>query len=277
MNNPQKHLDLEPAAPEPATRASLDNTRASLDTTPASLDATQARPDNAHAWLDGALDEAVLRCDHAGRVLEHVGPERLMPADIDALRGRAITDLATLPAPMRHAWATAFERAVDTQHPQICDYRLDRGAGPRAFEARFVPLAASSVAVAIRDVGERDLLRELASSITSRCTTSLTGLGNMRSLRERLDAWIRPGAAARSRRRRLPVALLDDRSRSLQAEQRAAGTLDRRQPAAPGRATHSPRDAARTAGTARTTPHDAAQPECAWTSPTIRRDCGSRS
>ena len=176
MNHPQKHLDLEPAS-----------------------------PDGSHTWLDAALDEAVLRCDHAGRVLEHVGPERLMPADGVALRGRAIVDLTTLPGPMRHAWATAFERAVDTQHAQICSYRLDRGAGPRSFEARFVPLAASSVAVAIRDVGERDQLREHVEHHALHDV--LTGLGNLRSLRERLEAWMRPGTP-RDRATATPVALL---------------------------------------------------------------------
>jgi predicted signal transduction protein with EAL and GGDEF domain len=170
------------------------------------LDLERSSPDRAKTeWLDAALDEVVLRCDHAGRVLEHVGPERLMPADGDALRGRAVTEMTTLPAPMRHAWASAFERAVHTQHPQICSYRLDRGAGPRAFEARFVPLAATSVAVAIRDVGERDQLREQVEHHALH--DLVTGLGNLRSMRERLEAWMRSGGP-RDLATATPVALL---------------------------------------------------------------------
>jgi len=171
-----------------------------------SLDlAAPAAERSAQAWLDVALDEAVLRCDHAGRVLEYVGPARLMPVDGDALVGRSVADVATLPVALRLAWSTALERAIDTQHAQICSYRLDRGAGPRAFEARFMPLDATSIAVSIRDVGERDQLRERAEHHAMH--DLVTGLGNLRSLRERLDAWMRPGTIV-DRANATPVALL---------------------------------------------------------------------
>ncbi len=171
-----------------------------------SFDLDRPSPDRAAlAWLDVALDEAVLRCDHGGRVIETFGPAHLLPVDAAVLLGHAVADLAALPASMRQAWSAAFERALDTQHAQICGYRLDRGAGMRSFEARFMPLDPTSVAVSIRDVGERDLLREHAAHRALH--DEVTDLGNARSLRDRLDAWMRPGQPI-DRATVAPIALL---------------------------------------------------------------------
>ena len=164
-------------------------------------------------WLDGVLDEALLCCDHAGRVIEIFGPTALLPADPAVLTGRAIAELSELPSALRQAWTGALERALDTQHPQICAYRLDRGpgdgGGERSFEARFLPLGPDRVVVAVRDVGERDGLRERIAYHTSH--DELTGLGNLRFLRERLDGWLRPGPAVHPSAAAsvpVPVALL---------------------------------------------------------------------
>ena len=165
------------------------------------------------AWLDDVLDEALLCCDHAGRVVEIFGPTTLLPADPAALTGRGIAELSDLPSALRQAWSAALERALDTQHAQICAYRLDRGevdgGGERSFEARFLPLGPARVVVAIRDVGERDGLRERIAHHASR--DELTGLGNLRALRERLDGWLRPGPPvppSQSATAIAPVALL---------------------------------------------------------------------
>ena len=153
-------------------------------------------------WLDRALDLALLLCDHGGRIVEAHGPVELMPLLPEALIGHAIAHVSTLPAAMRDAWTTALDRALDTQRPQICAYRLEADAGPQAFEARMLPLAPGSAVIAIRDVGERDRLRERLAHHA--VTDELTGLVNARGLRETLDAWLRPATRADAG----PVALL---------------------------------------------------------------------
>lgn len=168
-------------------------------------DVGQEPPPRPLHWLDIALGEAVLRCDHAGRVVETFGPPGLLPVDTDALIGRRVADLASLPLAMRQLWSAALTRALDTQRGQICAYRLDRGAGLRAYEARFMPVDAGSVAVTIRDVGERDLLREHIEHHALH--DPLTGLGNLRCLREQLDRWMRPAARV-DRSTADPVVLL---------------------------------------------------------------------
>ena len=59
--------------------------------------------------------------------------------------------------------------------------------------------------MSIRDVGERDQLRERATHHALH--DAVTGLGNLRNLRERLDAWMRPGMPV-DRTNAQPVALL---------------------------------------------------------------------
>jgi predicted signal transduction protein with EAL and GGDEF domain len=152
-------------------------------------------PSGDGGWIDLALDQAILRCDHAGRVLDARGPAGLLPVDRDLLIGRRVADIDALPAPMRHAWSTAVERCLDTQRAQIAAYALDREGSPRAFEARVLPLDGGMAVIAVRDVGERNLLRERVEYLALH--DGVTGLGNIRALRERLAAWLpRDGVAS---------------------------------------------------------------------------------
>ncbi len=163
------------------------------------------RPAPSCDWLDVVLGEALLRCDHAGRIVETFGPSALLPIDAGTLIGRSIADFPALSIDLRLAWSTALDRALETQRAQICAYELDRGTGLRSFEARFMPLDAGAVAIAIADVGERNLLRERIDHSAQH--DEVTGLGNARSLRDRLDAWMRPGVPV-DRAGVIPVALL---------------------------------------------------------------------
>ncbi len=140
------------------------------------------------AWLAAVLVEAILRCDHAGRILEVHGPVELLPAPKDELIGSRIADLGTLPAAFRQAWSMTLDRTIDTQRAQIYAYQLEGPAGLRAFEARVLPQDSGGVAVVIRDVGERNRLRERIEHVAMHDT--LTGLPNARALRERLEAWL---------------------------------------------------------------------------------------
>ena len=154
-------------------------------------------------WLDVLLDEALLRCDHAGRIVETRGAADLLPAGGGSLVGKRIADVDALPAPLRHAWTTALERCLDTRRPQIAAYGLERDAHARSCEARMLPLHDGGVAIAIRDVGERNLLRERVEHLAMH--DGVTGLGNVRALRERLMAWLpRDGDAGAA----APVAVL---------------------------------------------------------------------
>ena len=139
-------------------------------------------------WIDIALDEAILRCDHAGRIVDARGSTEALPVDRDALTGRRIADIAALPAAMRQSWTMAVERCLDTQRPQISAYTLIRDGSPRAFEARMLPLAGGMAVIAVRDVGERNLLRERVEYLAMHDV--VTGLGNIRALRERLASWL---------------------------------------------------------------------------------------
>ncbi len=139
-------------------------------------------------WIDVALDEAILRCDHAGRIVETRGAPDLLPTAGATLIGCRIGDVDALPSAMRQAWSTALERCLDTRRAQIAAYGIDRGEGPRVFEARMLPLPDGGVAIAVRDVGERNLLRERVEHLALH--DGVTGLGNVRVLRERLTAWL---------------------------------------------------------------------------------------
>ena len=154
---------------------------------PADDDAT---PEPVGTWLDAALDEAIVRVDHAGRISEVHGAHEMLPVPAMALIGRRVSEIDRLPLPMRVSWDVALDRCLDTRHPQITAYVLDRDDGPRSYEARMMPVGGAAV-IAVRDVGERDALRARVEAFAMQDIA--TGLGNMRALRERLDAWLRHG------------------------------------------------------------------------------------
>ncbi len=164
-------------------------------------DETAAAP----AWIDVALVEAILRCDHAGRIVEARGPGELLPAPRDELIGNRVADLTALPAAFRQAWSATVDRTFDTQRAQIFAYDFEIAAGPRAFEARMLPLSTEHAAIAIRDVSERNHLRERIEHVGMHDT--LTGLPNTRVLREKLELWIGRGVR-RDMSQAVPIALL---------------------------------------------------------------------
>jgi diguanylate cyclase (GGDEF)-like protein len=143
--------------------------------------------------LAAALDDAVLFIDHAGSIVATMGQSAALPDTPASLLGRRVADLDELPVAARHAWTRALERSLDTQRPQIVAYERDRGDGARPFEARIVPTREGAVVV-IRDVGERNRLRERVDHLATHDPT--TGLGNVRALRDRLAQWLPPGGPA---------------------------------------------------------------------------------
>ena len=160
---------------------------------------------DAPAWIDVALGEAVLRCDHAGRIVEAHGPGELLPASRDELIGNRIADLDALPAGFRQAWSVTLDRTFDTQRAQIFAYDFEVAAGPRAFEARMLPLGSEHAAIAIRDVTERNHLRARIEHVAMHDT--LNALPNTRALREKLELWIGRGVR-RDMSTAVPIGLL---------------------------------------------------------------------
>ena len=182
MNSAQ--MDLSLTRTEGFSEARHDSASEGL----VAVEAAPPDPASVPAWLDAALVEAILRCDHAGRVVEVHGPVELLPVSKDELIGARIADLDTLPATFRQRWSTTLDRCIDTQRAQIYAYDLDVPAGRRSFEARMLPHNTGYVAIVIRDVGERNRLRERIEHVAMHDT--LTGLPNVRALRERLEAWL---------------------------------------------------------------------------------------
>lgn len=143
-------------------------------------------------WIDRALDEAILRCDAARRIVEVLGPAELLPMSKLVLLGMPVHDVVGFAPEAGTAWTAAVDRACDTQRPQICAYSLDRDGAEQRCEARVLPLPDGGVVLAIRDVSERDRLREKLEAVAMH--DLLTGLPNLRALRETLVRWMKPSA-----------------------------------------------------------------------------------
>ena len=156
-------------------------------------DARLAEIERAHRLVTAALADVVLRCDRTSRVLDVFGPPEQLPAAPAELVGSRLSERADVPEAVRRIWLTTLERAFDTGRAQICAYALDVLAGPREFEARLTPVDSDEAIVVIREVSERNRLRERVHHVALHDT--LTGLANARALREGLTAWIARGPA----------------------------------------------------------------------------------
>ncbi len=148
---------------------------------------------SAPRWIERALDEAIVRCDRTGRMVEVIGPTDLLPVPAEHLVGHRVIDVAAVPIEVRMAWAAGLERVFDTLRPQIRGYRTERDGTTREHEVRFVPVDAGQAVLVIRDVAERNRLRERLEHFALH--DLLTGLPNLRALREHLVRWLRPGAS----------------------------------------------------------------------------------
>ena len=144
--------------------------------------------ERSHRLVTAALADVVLRCDRTSRVLDVFGPREQLPAAPADLVGSRLSERADFPEAVRRIWLSTLERAFDTGRAQICAYALDVLAGPREFEARVTPVDGDEAIVVIREVSERNRLRERVHHVALHDT--LTGLGNARALREGLTAWI---------------------------------------------------------------------------------------
>lgn len=132
-----------------------------------------------------ALPDVLMRCTRDSTVLDIGGPVQQMVASPKELIGTRFVDRPELSDDVRLLWLQTLQRALDSGRNQICEYRLGVMAGQREFEARFTPVAADEVAVMVRDVAERNRLRDRVQHVATH--DELTGLLNRAALQERLD------------------------------------------------------------------------------------------
>ena len=185
----RQHAALVDSANRTATRA--DGLAAQFATRTDALalaDSRLAEVERSHRLVAGALSDVVMRLDRESTVLDVFGPLELLPASPAELAGSRLAGRPDFPESLRRLWAATLERAFDTGRAQICDYTLEVQAGPREFEARVTPIAIDQALAIVREVTERNRLRERLQHIAMHDT--LTGLANARALRERLADWI---------------------------------------------------------------------------------------
>jgi diguanylate cyclase (GGDEF)-like protein/PAS domain S-box-containing protein len=132
-----------------------------------------------------AMPDVLMRCTRDSTILDITGPTQQMVAPPAELIGTRFAARAELSEELRGEWLHCLERALESGRTQICAYELSVLAGQREFEARFTPIGADEVGVVIRDVAERNRLRDRVQHVAMH--DELTGLLNRNALRERLE------------------------------------------------------------------------------------------
>lgn|GEM_PF-2219438 len=142
-----------------------------------------------------AIPDVLMRCDRESRVLDVSGPTQQMAAASDELLGARLIDRPEMPEEVKLLWLNTLQRAIDSGRNQICEYTLTILAGKRDFEARMTPIGPGEAIIIVRDVAERNRLRERLEHFALH--DELTGLLSRSALRERLNERIArdPGKA----------------------------------------------------------------------------------
>lgn len=149
-----------------------------------------------------ALPDVLMRCRVDSTVIDVSGPVQQMVAPPLELIGSRFVDRPEVPEAVRTLWLQTLQRAVESGRNQICEYHLNVMAGQREFEARFTPVGPDEVVAIVRDIAERNRLRERVQHVAMH--DELTGLLNRNALRERLDDMIK-----RSPQASIAVMVLD--------------------------------------------------------------------
>jgi diguanylate cyclase (GGDEF)-like protein len=142
-----------------------------------------------------ALPDMLLLVDRDIKVLDAFGPVQQMAGDVREVIGHKFTDRPEMTTAVAFTWTRHITRALDSGRAQIFEYSLTTLSGERDFEARVVPLSRRETSVIVRDVSERNRLRERFQHLASH--DDLTGLLARSSFIERLDQRLteRPGAS----------------------------------------------------------------------------------
>ncbi len=122
-----------------------------------------------------AVPDAALVLDEDGRCLEVLGlPEKmaLWHPDVESLKGRLVHEV--LPRESADRFLSVVRTTIETQEPQILEYMLPVGSGPRWFEGRTAPLTLAS---------EKKMIVWLVQDITDRKSMEQA----LQALREELE------------------------------------------------------------------------------------------
>jgi len=163
---------------------------AALSRPPASLDESETLALRASVRLEqrmlNALPDVLLVVNRELIVLEAFGPLEQLLAPARELLGERLTERAEMTPSVSHLWTRYARRALDSGRGQIFEYALTLIGGDRDFEARMVPLGPDEVVAIVRDVSERNRLRERLQHLSM--LDDLTGLLTRAAFVERLEA-----------------------------------------------------------------------------------------
>jgi diguanylate cyclase (GGDEF)-like protein len=149
-----------------------------------------------------ALPDVVLVVTRELMVLDAFGPPLQLHAPAHDLLGHRLSERSEITPAVAHMWTRYTARALDSGRSQIFEYPLSLVDGDRDFEARLVPLGPDEVVAIVRDVSERNRLRERVQHLSM--LDDLTGLLTRAALEERLEAQLSQHPATA-----LSVMLLD--------------------------------------------------------------------
>jgi diguanylate cyclase (GGDEF)-like protein len=133
-----------------------------------------------------ALPDVLLVVGRDITVQDVFGPVQQMVAEPHDLIGRKFIERPEITTAVAYMWTRHVARALDSGRSQLFEYSLTTLSGDRDFEARVVPLSRREASVIVRDVSERNRLRERFQHLASH--DDLTGLLTRSTFIERLDA-----------------------------------------------------------------------------------------
>lgn len=136
-----------------------------------------------------ALPDVVLVVTRELNVLDAFGPPLQLLAPASELLGRRLSERAEITPAVAAMWTRYAARALDSGRSQIFEYPLSLFSGDRDFEARMVPLGPDEVVAIVRDVSERNRLRERVQHLSM--LDDLTGLLTRAAFAEGLEAQLR--------------------------------------------------------------------------------------
>ena len=136
-----------------------------------------------------ALPDVVLVVTRELMVLDAFGPPLQLHAPARDLLGHRLSERSEITPAVAHMWTRSTARALDSGRSQIFEYPLSLVGGDRDFEARLVPLGPDEVVAIVRDVSERNRLRERVQHLSM--LDDLTGLLTRAAFAERLEAQLR--------------------------------------------------------------------------------------
>jgi diguanylate cyclase (GGDEF)-like protein len=144
-----------------------------------------AQPPILERRMLNALPDVLLVVARDITVQDVFGPVQQMVPEPHDLIGHKFIERPEITTAVAYMWTRHVGRALDSGRSQLFEYSLTTLSGDRDFEARVVPLSRREASVIVRDVSERNRLRERFQHLASH--DDLTGLLTRSTFIERLD------------------------------------------------------------------------------------------